>query len=72
MSIVLSYSTVGMTDPMNFRKISKVWWGFIFFPLFLASSMNFFKTSECLQGCTVRVRMPVNGWGYYVTVWLIY
>lgn len=72
MSSVLSYSTVGITEPINFKKINNVWWGLIFLLFLLASSINFLRTSECLQGCTVTVLTPVWGWVSYVTVWLIY
>jgi len=49
-STVWSYLIVGITELINFKKIIKDWWGFIFFPLNFDYSMNFLRTSECLHG----------------------
>lgn len=63
-----SYRTVGITDVMNFKKIIKLIWGFIFFPFAFDSSTNLFSTSECLHGWIVSILHSRNGINSSVTV----
>lgn len=52
-STVVSYTTVGITDYINFKNINNAYIGLISAPFYFALSKNAFIVVEWLQGCIV-------------------
>ena len=52
-SIVVSYTTVGITDYINFKKINNAYIGLISAPFYLALSIKAFIVVEWLHGWIV-------------------